>query len=652
MLTSKKNKMKNIVIGICCLLFICLTIITSCSRYLDIVPDNVATIDYAFRNRLEAEKYLFTCYSYLPNYAELSNNPGLLGSDELVTNYPGAFNFSDIDPTMMEILLGLQNKVNPVADYWRGKRGGEPYFQAIRECNVFFENVNKVVDLTEEEKNRWIAEVKFLKAYYHYWLMRMYGPIPVIRENIPISATIEQVRVAREPIDVVVDYIVTLIDEATPDLPDVLFNEGTELGRITQAVALAVKADVLVTAASPLFNGNTDYAHFVNNEGVPFFNQVYSKEKWEKGVAACKAAIDLSHQLGHTLYYYTPRVATFNLSDSTLVKMNVRGSITDRWNTETIWGGSNSLASTERAKIQINSQAYLSPIGANTSVQQNLAVNLAFTDLFYSGNGVPINEDIQFDYSNRYTTLKVAGVDDRYYIKEGYTTALVNFNREPRFYATLGFDGSIWYGSGTLDDKNSYWVEAKLGQIAGNGTTTNFSITGYWPKKLVHFGNTYGSNNVWSGEAYPWPIIRLAEMYLLYAEALNETQGPSQEIYDYLDLVRKRAGLEGVVESWRKYSRVATKPSTREGLRDIIQQERMIEVAFEGKRFWDIRRWKTAPQYLNQPVMGWNINQTVTSDYYNARMIYPLSFSKRDYFWPISETNVIENPNLVQNPGW
>ncbi len=644
--------MRNIVIGLWCLLFISLGIATSCKRFLDIVPDNVATIDYAFRNRLEAEKYLFTCYNYLPNYASVSGNPGLLGSDELVTNYPNAFNFSDIDPTLMAILLGLQNKVNPVADYWRGTGNGKPYFQAIRECNVFFENVDKVVDLSESEKKRWIAEVKFLKAYYHYWLMRMYGPIPVIRENLPVGASIEEVRVFREPIDTVVNYIVGLIDEATPDLPDVLFNEGMELGRITQAVALAVKAEVLVTAASPLFNGNMDYAYFVNEKGEPFFNQDYSEEKWNKAIAACKTAIDLCHRLGHTLYYYVPRVATFDLSDSTLVKMNIRGSITDRWNAETIWGGSNAMASSAGTGIQGNAQAYLNPVGVNTTVKQNLAVNLAFTDLFYSNNGVPINEDRDYDYSNRYTALREAGPEDRYYIRQGYTTALVNFDREPRFYATLGFDGAIWYGSGTLDDNNPYWVEAKLGQVAGNGTTTNFSVTGYWPKKLVHFNNTYGGNNVWTGEAYPWPILRLAELYLYYAEALNEVHGPTTEVYDYIDQVRERAGLGGVLASWQTYSTAPSKPTTKEGLREIIQQERMIEIAFEGKRFWDIRRWKTAAQHLNRPVTGWQITQSNATNYYNLRMIYPLTFTRRDYLWPISESNMVENPNLVQNPEW
>src|SRR5690606_32063059 len=103
------------------------------------------------------------------------------------------------------------------------------------------------------------AEVKFLKAFYHFFLMKLYGPIAIVDENLPISATPEETQVYREPIDVCVDYIVGLLDEAIEDLPPVLNDPGLELGRITKTIALAVKAKVLVWAASPLFNGNPDY---------------------------------------------------------------------------------------------------------------------------------------------------------------------------------------------------------------------------------------------------------------------------------------------------------------------------------------------------------------------------------------------------------
>src|SRR3546814_5521443 len=99
---------------------------------------------------------------------------------------------------------------------------------------------------------------------------------------------------------------------------------------------------------------------------------------------------------------------------------------------------------------------------------------------------------------------------------------------------------------------------------------------------------------------YPWPVMRLGDLYRMYAEAMNVLNGPSQEVYNYINPVRERAGLLPVEVAWPQYSRQPDKITTREGMRSIIQHERLIELAFEGKRFWDLRRWKRAHIELNQ----------------------------------------------------
>ena len=147
-------------------------------------------------------------------------------------------------------------------------------------------------------------------------------------------------------------------------------------------------------------------------------------------------------------------------------------------------------------------------------------------------------------------------------------------------------------------------------------------------------------------------MIRLADLYLYYAEALNEANGPTGEAYNYIDLVRERAGLDGVLTSWSSFSTNASKPTTKEGLREIIQQERMIEMSFEGLRFWDMRRWKLAVDLMNQPIKGWNVLQEDLVDYYKVKDLFYPSFSERDYLWPVSENEIINNPTLIQNPGW
>ncbi len=169
--------------------------------------------------------------------------------------------------------------------------------EGIRQTNIFLENIGSVSDMEQSEKDRWIAEAKFLKAYYHYWLIRMYGPIVLAKDNLPISSGRDKVDQPRASVDSSFAYVEELLNEAIPDLPERITNEISELGRITKGIALAVKAKVLVTAASPLFNGNNDYAGFVNAEGQEFFNTNFEMAKWEKAAAATKEAIDFSESL-------------------------------------------------------------------------------------------------------------------------------------------------------------------------------------------------------------------------------------------------------------------------------------------------------------------------------------------------------------------
>ncbi|GAA4304797.1 RagB/SusD family nutrient uptake outer membrane protein [Compostibacter hankyongensis] len=622
-------------------------VLTACDKYLDVVPDNVATIDYAFRTRSTAEKFLFTCYSYMPHYGApegSGGNPGFVAGDEIWLTPNNASN-------AWQIARGNQKVVQPYTDFWRGGNGGIDLYQGIRDCNIFLENIDMVPDMEEFEKNRWIAEVKFLKAYYHFWLLRMYGPIPLIRENLPVDADREAVQLFREPVDTCVAYIVRLLDEAAADLPDRIENEVAELGRITKAIDLSLKAEVLVTAASPLFNGNADYTGFAGPDGKPLFDAAPDPGKWQVAAKACREAVELCESLGYKLYYYQPQFSQYDLSDTTLTEMSIRNAVCEKWNAEVIWGDINSTSNTIQAR---STPRGLDPDRSdNQSTLSNLAPPLKIVEQFYSNHGVPITEDKTWDYEKRFD-LVTPGTESRYDLKPGYTTASLNYNREPRFYADLGFDGGIWYGQGRFDDKSNdlLFVSAKRGQPASVINPNNYSVTGYWPKKLVNFQNVIGSGNTYTVQDYPWPIMRLAGLYLLYAEAQNEASGPGQEVFRYIDAVRERAGLPTVEDAWTNYSTSPGKYTTKEGMREIIRRERLIELAFEGQRYWDLRRWKEAAKTLNQPITGWDTNQEDAASYYRETVLYNQQFTTRDYLWPIGEDEVISNKNLVQNPGW
>lgn len=619
---------------------------SACADYIDVVPDNVATIDNAFSLRNEAEKFLFTCYAWLPNNADAQSNTGFLAGDEVWI--PVAQR--EIYPAdNWRIARGGQNINSPLVDRWRGGM-----WIAIRDCNIFLENVSdlsKVPDLSSNDRSRWLGEVMFLKAYYHYLLMRQYGPIPLMRDNISLDATQNEVRVVQRPVDEVVDYIVSLLDSAAnTSVPLIIPDQASELGRITKPIIHAVKAEVLLTAASPLFNGNPDYQQVRNSQGESLFSPTYDEQKWGRAAAAAKEAITSAESAGFRfLPFNKTEYGQFKMSDSTARVLGISLGFNERWSSEHIWANPNHQA----WNIQRDAMPLLNSAAVVGTARQHLSAPIKIAEMFYTKNGVPLSEDKTLDFNNRYT-LRTSTHAERFYIKEGYTTARLNFDREPRFYASLGFDGGTWFKFDTqsLSDEDSYYVQAKLNQPAGANNHGWINETGYFLKKLVHWEQAFATSGV-SYQSYPWPNMRLSDVYLMYAEALNESAGPSEEVFSYLDRIRERAGLSGVVETWNAFSTNPAKPNTKEGLREIIQRERMIELAFEGKRYWDLRRWKLAVNYFNQNITGWSVNQEVTSDYYRLRTLFAQTFvAPRDYFWPIAQGELIVNPSLVQTLGW
>ncbi len=132
----------------------------------------------------------------------------------------------------------------------------------------------------------------------------------------------------------------------------------------------------------------------------------------------------------------------------------------------------------------------------------------------------------------------------------------------------------------------------------------------------------------------------------------NIDKNVPDDVYIYVDKVRARSGLKGVVESWQNYSMNPSKPLTSLGMREIIRRERSIELALEGQHYFDVRRWKTAVKEFNKPVSGWSVDQETVEGYYNVRNIFNQRFYQRDYLWPIKEYDLVINPNLVQTKGW
>lgn len=623
-----------------------------CNDFLDVVPDDIPNLDHVFANKKEAERYVATLYSYAPLVHSWGQRSLVfLGGDDLWTYT--TINNPDKSPAF-RIARGEQNVNDPYENYWDGSM-----YKAIRDCNIFIEEMNKpdrVPELDMRTRKRWIAEAKFLKAYYHFLLFRMYGPIAIVDENLPVGESIEGVAVKRNTVDEVVNYISGLLDEAIADdvdneggpsadqgLPLVIENTADEAGRVTKGIGYMLKARLWATAASPLFNGNTDYKDFSDKDDVKLFPQEYDATKWDKAVTACEKA--LSNIPGVSLYTF---ISADGLSDKTQYQMNLRGAVTDRFNKEIIWG--RYWSSYNNLVFQAECSVPQMIAGVDNAFQHSaFSVTLNMVERFYTKNGVPIEEDKTWDYANRYA-VKATDENQKHDLIVGYPTARLNQDRENRFYASLMFDGCVVYMKNTTEDK-PHEITALYTDANGASSVSWATVTGYWIRKMINWEYKHSASGAVT-LTYPFPEMRLADLKLLYAEALNEV-GKRTEAIKQIDDVRARSGLKGVVDSWKDFSSNPAKPGNEDGLREIIHQEREIELAFEGQRLWDLKRWKKSVEYLNKDVRGWNVAGRTAAQYYQVSKVYEQTFvAPRDYLWPISSNSLLRNSNLVQNPGW
>jgi len=657
--------------------------LSGCNQYLDILPDDKAELKDAFKDKYNAEKYLFTCYSSLPTYASPTTTLGLTGGGDIIYSEKNTGSGLPSGPPapMMAFLRG-NNTVNPYMNFWDGLNGApKNLWQGIRHCNIFLEEIlvenGGPRDVDEMLRTRWIAEAKAIKAYLYFYLFQLYGPIPIVDEAVPISEKGDKVNVYRAPVDEVVDYIVGILDEAIEDLPTMKeLDVVSELGRFTKTIALSIKAKTLVLAASPLFNNNNYYSGYKDKRGIELFPAGDSGERWERALEACDAACRAAEEDGAVILITTDGgnnairgINMTNINDTTKAMVSLRQAVTESWNPEVIWAVNEGTTLLQRWSTMLSNDEWFNLAGSGgADIGQRHGPTLNFVENFYSSNGIPIDEDAAWEnngwYQNRYNTQLPDEEHSKYFIKKGEETAILHFNRSLRFYASVGFDGGIWEG------REKSLTEASFPNMIrhyGSGMKHSesyggYPYAGYLAKKLSHLKTTYTETRViLMSENYSFPIIRLADIYLLLAECLNEVGGPTKtdskgnNAFFYLDQIRARSGMEGVVESWNKYAldRYKTKPNDINGLRDIIRQERINELAFEGHFYYDVRRWMLAEEmFNNKPILGWNKDGENKRDFYNIKVLLIPRFSMKDYLMPIRTNSLLQNPNLVQNPGW
>jgi hypothetical protein len=662
MITNKSKK--RLAAGLLVLLLGGSGLLSSCSEYLEVVPDNTLTLENIFAVKEEAYNALSKIYSYMPAIHDTHNSTWTLG-DEFV----GRLDYDSNSGYMrgLRIMRGLQSESSPILGTWSGTVGAKKLYEGIRQTNVFIDNIDKVADMADIEKADWKAQAKFLKAYYNFLLIQQYGPICIIDEQVSPDALADKLFVYRLKLEDCFDYVIKLMNEAIPDLKERA--TAQDYGTVDRIGALAIKARVMLFRASPFFNGNREYFEdFLDPvDNQPFFPMTENKEKWKDAINAINEALDLATYNQKELYTYEKEVYLYDREDylmnEDLMKTiyDLRMLVVDSWNKELLWGYSNFNFSADGG-LQQSTNIRL-PAGYTEGGQVNvtgyswqwMAATYAMAERYYTINGLPIDEDITFDRNVIHNIVTLPGVEDPKYqqyrgvMQPGVEVVNLYLKREPRFYANLGFTGGYWRSH--LTRINTLMFQDKDGGLTST-SSTDYLCTGIGIQKFVHPESTSGN---WTRQIrFPYPIIRMADLYLMKAEALNEYSGPSQEVYDALNIVRRRAGIPDVESVWSSsyLARTVNKHLTQDGLRDIILTERSIELAFEGSHFWDMIRHKRAAREFSAPVWGWNHQGRTAAEFFVLDVKQSRKFTITDCLWPIDLNEMNTNSNLKQNPGW
>jgi hypothetical protein len=642
----------------------------SCTPYLDVVPDNVVTLEDYYSRQEMAWNALAKVYSYLPNDPNRDHSSWLLGDEWMART-----DMTETEVLGLRIMRGLQSEESPLLDLWSGNGGGKKLYEAIRNCDIFIKYIDLAEDMSAQAIAEWKAQVKFLKAYYHFLLVRQYGPIVIVDEPVSLDALSDELFKHRSKVEDCFNYIIQLIDEAIPDLKDQ--TSDSDLGQINKMIAMSIKARVLLYRASPFFNGNSAwYADFLDHNGEPFFPMTYSREKWKDAADAAETAIRYGLENGYDLYrfdkvpYFDDREDFAANSANMQTLYDLRMVAVDPWNRELIWGqtfalvwssGGGQLATESNIYPPDSYRGVISEGVMNATLStQLLGTTYAALTRYYTKNGLPLDDDLTFDKTTVFDLVQTPNEGTEEYepwrgiIQPGAETTPLYLDRELRFYANLGIVGGYWRAH-TYRISTQFYSGTQGG--FNSALPNNYFSTGIGVQKLVH----PESKNIHQARIVrtPFPIMRVADLYLIKTEALNEyldDGADRSEVYATLNTVRRRAGIPDVQVAWSNAAIVRPasldKHLTKDGMRDIILQERGIELAFEGQRFWDMHRHKRAVAEFSAPVMGWNYQGTSGASFFTSMAIQSRRFIERDYLWPIPLNELNINANLIQNPGW
>lgn len=556
--------------------------------YLNITPDGRTTLDDIFKDEKRTEAYLNRVYGQMPSYFWKYGFFDFLApfSDEAYA-YSGA--------VMGWSAGSLNASGSPLHAHQERGKGVYHYgtfWAGIRDANVFLQNIQTANIPSATNRERFRAEAQLLRAFYYWELIKEYGPMPVV--TVPFTNDFDYTTLKRPAFQDCVSFIVKECDEviANNSMPMRITTEA-ERGRFTKAVAYAVKSQALLYNASPLWNAGND------------------KSKWEAASLAAQSAISALTTQGYTL--------VDNYGDYFLSKTDISTSPRDK---ETIYEVFEGQIDPVFSIINsIPSKPGMFKVGTTPSQELVDSYDMQAT-------GEPVITGYQ-DLDHTQPILNPAS---------GYDPSQPYLGRDPRFYAT------VWYNGAAYDNiaGNVHIMETYVGgadQLLKAPIGWAFTRTGYYLRKFIDPRLQSGQP-----EDTRWKKYRLAELYLNLAEAENEANGPTTIAQNAVNKVRFRANMPNF-------------PTTlsQQEFQNRIRKERRVELAFEEHRFWDVRRWKILDK-TDKLVTGMEITKQPNNSFTYARFVTERRNAWSDKFLimpiPIKETAIIPDFNLNQNPGW
>ncbi|MBB6238339.1 hypothetical protein HDC90_002972 [Pedobacter sp. AK013] len=476
------------------------------------------------------------------------------------------------------------------------------YYKRIRSANIFMKNV-PASTLSTPKKLRVIAEARFLRAWYYFALVRLYGGVQLMGDE--VNDDLPNYEYKRNTYKQCIDYIANELDEAAKNLPASAILEAADYGRATSGACKALKARVLVTAASPLYNGSP-VATDATIGPLVSYSAALDQNLWQKAVDACKAVLDLPEYALVEDNSVKPGLGFQNMF------------IASRKNSEYIFA-----YNVSRGKTLELMWFPWSRTTQTVLTYSNPSENMV--KAFGMKDGKPITASsaaIPYDANNPYV------------------------NRDPRFDYSIIYNQSIVCNKTTTAlEKVDIFFNKATNAPSVDGYAALHTRTGYYNRKMCNDSSPFNSLSV--DRAYP--IIRLAEMVLGYAEALNEL-GQTENAVANVIKIRKRAGiLPGTDNRYGIPSGIS-----QADLRTLIQNEYRVEFFSEGHWYYDTRRWKTAEITEAQPVTGTIVTKELNGTFtYAPITVINSAFLKAGYFAPIPLTEILKGKSLlVQNPGW